>query len=463
MSGLECSEISISDINTKLFRLEAEFYQKSFLLLWEKIVNFEKLNKLSTSIECGPFGSNLLDTNYIEDGVTVIRPFNLKNSVVEDDNLVFISEETVKQNRLKMYNYGDLLFSRVGDIKCGLLNKKQATISPNIIAVRLKDKKYGGFLAIYFSTYFGFKQIERQLKVAAQPTISTKIIGKLRIPNLSKGLVYKITELHDTSQNIYKNAESKYQEANKQLLNHLNLSSHEISEDNISIKNFSESFLDSGRLDAEYYQPKYDELIEIIKKNKFKRLGDIVEIKKSIEPGSSAYQEDGIPFVRVADLTKYEITMPQIHLDRKEFEKEELKPKKNTILLTKDGSCGIAYKVDEDMDIITSGAILHLNVIDSEVLPDYLTLVLNSITTKMQSERDAGGSIIQHWKPSEIEEVLIPILPVAIQEEIDKGIIESHKLRRKSKQLLEDATKAVEIAIEFGEEKAMEFLEEENE
>lgn len=150
--------------------------------------------------------------------------------------------------------------------------------------------------------------------------------------------------------------------------------------------------------------------------------------------------------------------MPEIYLDRSEFESEELKPKKDTILLTKDGSCGIAYKTNEDMDIITSGAILHLTVTDTEVLPDYLTLVLNSITTQMQAERDAGGSIIQHWKPSEIEEVLIPILPLSIQEEIDRDIVESYKLREESKKLLENAVKAVEIAIESGEDKALEFL-----
>lgn len=55
------------------------------------------------------------------------------------------------------------------------------------------------------------------------------------------------------------------------------------------------------------------------------------------------------------------------------------------------------------MDVITSGAIIHLTVTDKEVLPDYLTLVINSVVVKLQAERDAGGSIIQHWKPSEIE------------------------------------------------------------
>ena len=103
-------------------------------------------------------------------------------------------------------------------------------------------------------------------------------------------------------------------------------------------------------------------------------------------------------------------------------------------------------------------AILHLIIKDDSVKPDYLTLVLNSIVVKMQAERDAGGSVIQHWKPSEIENVVIPILSDDIQKQITENIRESFALRARSQQLLELAKTAVEIAIEQGEDKAMELL-----
>jgi len=89
-----------------------------------------------------------------------------------------------------------------------------------------------------------------------------------------------------------------------------------------------------------------------------------------------------------------------------------------------------------------------LTVVSSKVLPDYLTLVLNSIAVKMQAERDAGGSIIQHWKPSEIEQVVIPILPMPIQKELSEKVRRSFALRKESKHLLEEAKIMVERAIE---------------
>lgn len=127
---------------------------------------------------------------------------------------------------------------------------------------------------------------------------------------------------------------------------------------------------------------------------------------------------------------------------------EVIRPQKDTILLSKDGSVGVAYKVDEPLNVITSGAIVHLNVTDKEVLPDYLTLVINSVVVKLQAERDAGGSIIQHWKPSEIEKVIIPILAMEEQIKISQLIQQSFSLRRESEILLTKAVSIVENTID---------------
>lgn len=124
-----------------------------------------------------------------------------------------------------------------------------------------------------------------------------------------------------------------------------------------------------------------------------------------------------------------------------------------------DGSVGIAYKLEHDEDIITSGALLHLTVKNtSEVLPDYLTLVLNSPVVQMQAERDSNGAIIRHWKPSEIENVIIPVLDMDKQRELAEMVQKSFALRRQSKQLLEYAKQAVEIAIEQGEDASLAWL-----
>ncbi len=102
-----------------------------------------------------------------------------------------------------------------------------------------------------------------------------------------------------------------------------------------------------------------------------------------------------------------------------------------------------------------------MNLKTKEVLPDYLTTVLNSLVVQLQAQRDTGGSIIQHWRINEIENVIIPILPIEIQKEISKKIKESFKLKEISKQLLETAKIAVEKAIEEDEETTIKWIEKE--
>ncbi|TWS99265.1 restriction endonuclease subunit S [Streptococcus cuniculipharyngis] len=216
---------------------------------------------------------------------------------------------------------------------------------------------------------------------------------------------------------------------------------------NVSVQTLSQSFGMSGRLDAEYYQPKFTQLLESMAKFDCVRLGDIVDLYKSIEPGSQAYQSQGVPFVRVSNLSKYGITKSDKFLDPESFN-EAIRPKRDTILLSKDGTVGIAYRVPEDLDVITSGAIVHLSLKTDRVLPDYLALVINSAVVQLQAERDAGGSIIQHWKPSEILDVRIPVLPRTIQLRISEKIQQSFTLKAKSEELLAEAKRLVENEIE---------------
>ena len=113
----------------------------------------------------------------------------------------------------------------------------------------------------------------------------------------------------------------------------------------------------------------------------------------------------------------------------------------------------------EDANFITSGAILHLTVQNkNKIIPEYLTLALNSKLVQMQAERDAGGSIILHWRVSEIEKVVVPIIDFDKQREIADLVEESFQLKKQSEQLLEVAKTAVEMAIEKNEETATEFI-----
>jgi restriction endonuclease S subunit len=233
------------------------------------------------------------------------------------------------------------------------------------------------------------------------------------------------------------------------LLEELGLSDFNIEDEIYNIVNLSEA-KESNRVDAEYFQEKYDKLIEKIKKHKAKKLSDLVSIKKGIEPGSEEYQDDGKPFIRVSNISKFGINNNNQKYLTDEFYqklKNDFEPQMDEILLTKDATPGIAWAVKENTEGIIAGGILRLKI-KSEIEPEYLTLALNSVIGQMQTERDTGGSIIIHWRPEQIKNCLIPILPKSTQQKIADLIRASHQARKEAKELLQKAKRKVEEEIE---------------
>ena len=271
-----------------------------------------------------------------------------------------------------------------------------------------------------------------------------------------------ISKLVALSQKKREQANAIYERAQQLLARELGIADFHPDESSITIRSFDESLAKTDRLDAEYYRPKYDSMLAVISQFPCKRLADIVSVVKSVEPGSDAYCDSGIPFVRVADLTKFGVTTTDKYLSPQEWAKwlPRLRPQKDDILLTKDGTVGIAYKTESDLDVVVSGAILRLiKGNNAAILPDYLALVLNSPCVQLQAERDTGGSIIAHWRLDDVKSVVIPILSTAKQRALADKARESFRLRRESEKLLATAKHAVETAIEKGEAEALRFIE----
>lgn len=457
-------------LDNEKFRIDSEFFLKKYIKAYRKIKS-KPHDQLKTEIsiltDYHANGSYEILNKHVNISDIVDFAYMVRSTDFECDDL----ENNVKYINKHAYEflskskiYGDeLLINKIGSPgQVYLMPKLQRPVSlgMNLFMIRLKKcSDYNTkFLWIYFKSLIGLNIIKRKINGTVPLTIDKEAIKSLYIPKLTPCFQKIIENLVDISSNKKIVSKKLYNEANNTLLEKLKFKIDNSMGNKFNTKLLKDSFLSTNRLDAEYYQSKYDILFNHLNNIETKKLGSIVNIKKSIEPGSDAYQDSGIPFVRVSNISKFGLMDTEIYLNANKYSNEELCPKKDTILLSKDGSVGIAYKIEEDMKLITSGALLHLNIIDDEFLPDYLTLVLNSQIVQLQAERDAGGSIIQHWKPSEIEEVIIPKLPLDNQKKISDLIQESFKLKKQSKQLLDIAKKAVEIAIEQDEVAGIDYI-----
>lgn len=458
MSGLECSEINSSELENE-FTLGSEYYSKRYVSPVNQLRKISKLNYLcdiSAIITDGDHGT----AEYVEEGIPYLLSESVKEGYIDTSCLKTISKDkhqTLLRSELKP---GDIVIT-----KTGIYFGKSAVIPPslptsNTIAhvakVRLKKEFNPYWVSTFMNSKYGYAQLRRRGIKATRPEIKLIEMQHILVPMASNELLESVENTVILANNYLTQSKKVFTDAQNLLSHDLGLDNWQPSEEKISIRSAKE-VEQAGRWDAEYYQPKYDEVLSLAQKVPNIRLGSIVTIEKSIEPGSDVYQDDGISFLRVQDLTVHGFEKTEVHLDPINF-KDAPRVKADTILLTKDGTVGIAYKAEKDEDVITSGAILHLRINDYDVNPDYLTLVLNSPVVKLQAEQDAGGSVIQHWKPSEIENVVIPLLPFAKQESISKKVQEAFQLRHQSLHLLNAAKRAVEIAIEEDESTALSYL-----
>ena len=464
LEGLEVSEILLSQVLTASYsgRIDSTFFLKEYLN-HESFEFSYKLNQIA-NIKSGTTPADRDDD--LKEGVMLLKTNNIRNNIINKyyDINYFIYEEVnkkMKSSELKEY---DVLVNIVGatlDVvgRVGYVTNSlpKSNITQAMSFLRLKNEYKTDFipayLFIFLQSKFGKIQLNRHARPTGQYNLNNEELGAVRVIKLDISVQEKIEELVNISLSTLIESNQFYQSAQNLLLEHLGLKDFNPPTQTVNIKSFADSFGTSGRLDAEFYQEKYDVLVQKLKAQEYDELKNLVSVKKSIEPGSSAYDEQGLPFIRVSDYDKFQISSPAKYLSevycRENHETlKNLLPKKGTILFSKDGTVGIAHLLSEDLNGISSGAILHLKVKDKRVLPEYLTLVLNSFAVQMQAERDVGGSIIQHWRVEEIKEVVIPIISMEIQTQIADLIRQSDRLRQKSQALLEEAKRKVEQAIE---------------
>ena len=445
MEGLRVREVWLQKVfENEEFRLEAEFH------IANKVV-FECVKGKDIE-DYSQYGTSK-DLNEDGDGYPVLR--------LNEFDKFFISEPAKRCNLIDRNTFQSLQLKKDDVLICRTngnpkLVGRAAIVPQNYnyafasYLYRIRPNKNiinSATLVSFLNSRYGRIEIEKFAMVGNQANFSPAKFRQISIPVFPKGFNAKIEKMVYTAYSYNEKSKYLYAEAENLLLEALKINSWQITNSQFNVKNLRDSFLSSGRLDAEYYQTKYDNLFYLLSKYECDTLDNIVTIKKSVEPGSEAYNGNGVPFVRVSDVTKFGISQPNVFLSPDDFNWKELQPKKDTILLSKDGSVGVAYKMEEDKYCITSGALLHLSVFNKNYLPDYLTLVLNSVVVQMQAERDANGAVIQHWKPSEIGKVLIPQLPMSIQKIISSKIQESFALRAECHRLLEEAKMMVEREI----------------
>ncbi len=462
MSGLECSEILKGDLEES-FRIDAEFFQKKYTFFadWVKTVKHTSLSKESLVARKGIFDVNA--SFYTDKGVPFVRISSLRNMLIDNANVVCIPQVIDVANMDTHLSYGDIVLSKTAIPAASFINLPDCNVSQDTVAIKLKPSSnlLSEFLVVFFNTKYGLAAMERRFTGNVQMHLNlVECKEKLLIPVFSSGLQQEIKELFTTAIDLFKNANIKYQEAGTLLLSTLALNDFIPSKENTSVKTFSQ-FKESGRLDAEYYHPKFDELMKRLHTHAEK----MVLVKEIRTENHRGVQPDYIVGGEIAVVNSKNILENGLDYDNFSATSRELWEltqkahieKGDILIYTTGANVGRAALYRLRVPALASN---HVNILRvTHKHPKYIAFVINSMIGRLQTERLSTGSAQQELYPSDIDNFLIPIVPEAKQAEIEALLDESHALREQSKALLKAATRAVEIAIEQNEANGMEFLE----
>ena len=439
-------------------RIDAEYYQPEYFIDFSK----GKWLPIKSVISKCQYGiSQAMAVEKI--GYPIFRMNDIKNAFLLDDEVKYIDLDEKLFAKFKIEK-DDVLFNRVNAEnfvgRTGIFKLSgDYTFASYLIRLKVgrEDLILPDYLNIFLSSSYGIKQIRKfRRRAVNQANVNAEELKQIKIAVLPLNVQKDIAKLSNESWQNIEQSKSLYSQAENLLLEELGLKDFKPEEDLSYVVNLSD-VKSAQRVDAEYFQPKYEELISKIKHQKLKvELKSLEEITQFLNHAKQPpYIDSGeIPIVTQRHLGENFINVEAINEYETKFTnsnwlKKHLKCKLNIgdILYYSVG----AYigKTNIVLEKLNATAASFITIIRTKgiVDPVYLTVVLNSIIGQLQSKKWQAATAQQYIYPKNIKNFVIPILPKLTQQKIANLVCQSHQARKKAKELLEEAKQKVEKMI----------------
>ncbi len=148
--------------------------------------------------QTGPFGSQLHEEDYVDDGTPIVTVEHLGEIGFLLNNLPMVSDKDKARLSKYILKEGDIVFSRVGSIdRCTYVSKKEDgwMFSGRCLRVRFNDKADARFVSYYFRQKY-FKEMMMNISVGAtMPSLNTSLMDNIELYLPSKREQQKIAAL----------------------------------------------------------------------------------------------------------------------------------------------------------------------------------------------------------------------------------------------------------------------------
>lgn len=446
----QTSIVKFSELDKDYFNLSSEYYNPFVVQLdreYKNNPNVSTLKEISLSNGIRDFGSFSLYNNirfWNKDdsgGIPFLRVIDISENYVNHNPILQIDEFSHKLLVKSQVRKNDLIYSIIGTLGiCSVFLKEiSCNSNQNLAKISIdKEKANPFYVAVYLNSNIGKALALRDESGGSQKHISLGRTKNIPLFLLSKEQQDKIGELYRNSLICMSESVSVYQEAENDLLNELKLSNFIISEK----KTFKANFLETNtfqRWDSNFYQPKYEEIIN--KLNSYPK--GVVKIKQEFSQNNTPFKRDkeNYNYVEIKDIniftteakptTRNIQDLPpncRIELNKKDLLISKVRPYRGAVSI-----------IDEDFENLVGSSAFTILREKGKIKKEILLMLLRTKFYKELMMKYNVGTTYPVIKGEDILNLPIPLIKDYVQIDIVNKINKFYSLRKKSNELLKEA------------------------
>lgn len=271
LEGLEISIKSFSELShviDETLRFDAEHYQIKFERINSAIVKKPHCalrDLLAMPVITGHTPSMKIDRFYGGE-ISFVKTDNLRENKIVDvftDYLTVEGNDEVKSSSLKaddvIVTIIGATFEVVGRSAIVRESHLPANINQNIALIRLdKSKISANYCNAYLNTKYGRGSLHHHSRQTEQVNLNCREVERVLVPLFTQ-LEKCVDALSIKADLFAAQSAHVHAKAEMMLLETLGMADFSPDTETINVKSFKDSLAATGRLDAEYYQPKYED------------------------------------------------------------------------------------------------------------------------------------------------------------------------------------------------------------
>ena len=458
MDGLDFQEIKKSELENE-FTIGAEYYGKKYVESISVVKRQKKtipLGQMWILATDGDHGS----PDYQESGVLYLLSECVKEGYIEKAKCRYITEAKNRELKRSCLHPGDIVVTKTGVYfgKSAVIPESipEANTIAHVGKITLKSQYNPYYVSTFLNCKYGYCQLRRRGIKATRPEIKLVEFPDIVIPEFSDRLYSAVEASVRKANTLLELASGTMELSAKLIIDSLAVGSSHAERVSKALVSFKNSFQLTGRLDAEYYQLKYKNYEAAVfgasngytfVKNEF------VPVKKSCPRTLDNYNYVEIGDIDVGTGSAFANTVATEELP----DNAKIMTQKGDLLVSTVRPNRGAVAILGNGDLLVSGAFTVLRE-DGDYPKEVLQVLLRTSMYRDWLLRFNVGTSYPVIKDEDVLNMPIPILGDDIKQDVVAKVNESASLRRQSKQLLEYAKQAVEMAIEQGEDIALAWL-----